>query len=181
PAGSPMPRSTFDAEARERRARELERELSVPGVWDDPARGQRLTTELSRINSVLTRYTVLVKQVDDLQALDELLSEEDDPELAAELPRKVESLGRQLEHLELANLLSGEYDGNDAVVSLHAGAGGVDSQDWTEMLLRMYLRWAEGEGLDAELDEVLPGDEAGVKSATFTVSGPNAYGLLSTE
>jgi peptide chain release factor 2 len=83
--------------------------------------------------------------------------------------------------VELANLLSGEYDANDAVVSLHAGAGGVDSQDWTDMLLRMYLRWAEREGLRAELDEVLPGDEAGVKSATLTMSGPNAYGLLSAE
>ncbi len=113
--------------------------------------------------------------------MDELLSEEDDPELAAELPRKLKGLESELDRVELANLLSGEYDGNDAVVSLHAGAGGVDSQDWTEMLLRMYLRWAEREGLQAELDEILPGDEAGIKSATFTVSGPNAYGLLSTE
>ena len=83
--------------------------------------------------------------------------------------------------MELASLLSGEYDHNDAVASLHAGAGGVDSQDWTDMLLRMYLRWAEREGLDAELDEVLPGEEAGVKSAVLTVKGPNAYGLLSAE
>jgi peptide chain release factor 2 len=83
--------------------------------------------------------------------------------------------------VELANLLSGEYDRGDAVASLHAGAGGIDSQDWAEMLLRMYLRWAEREGLDAELDEVLPGEEAGIKSATFTVKGPNAYGLLSAE
>jgi len=78
-------------------------------------------------------------------------------------------------------LLSGEYDQNDAVASLHAGAGGIDSQDWAEMLLRMYLRWAERDGLEAELDEVLPGEEAGIKSATLTVKGPNAYGLLSAE
>ena len=86
-----------------------------------------------------------------------------------------------MDKVELASLLSGEYDSHNAVASLHAGAGGVDSQDWTEMLLRMYLRWAEREGLQAELDEVLPGEEAGVKSATFTVKGPNAYGLLSAE
>ncbi len=91
------------------------------------------------------------------------------------------ALEGELGRLELANLLSGEYDGNDAVASLHAGAGGIDSQDWAEMLLRMYLRWADRQGLEAELDEVLPGEEAGIKSATFTVRGPNAYGLLSAE
>jgi peptide chain release factor 2 len=150
-------------------------------VWDDSARGQKLTTELSRINRVLGRHAELVKQTDDLRAMDELLSDEDDAELAAELPKKLRALERELDRVELANLLSGEYDGHDAVVSLHAGAGGVDSQDWTEMLLRMYLRWAEREGLTAELDEVLPGDEAGIRSATLTMSGPNAYGLMSTE
>jgi peptide chain release factor 2 len=113
--------------------------------------------------------------------MDELLADEDDPELSAELPKKLHALEAVLDRVELANLLSGEYDANDAVVSLHAGAGGVDSQDWTEMLLRMYLRWAEREGLRAELDEILPGDEAGIKSATFTISGSNAYGLVSTE
>jgi peptide chain release factor 2 len=113
--------------------------------------------------------------------MDELLADEDDPELSAELPKKLHALEAVLDRVELANLLSGEYDANDAVVSLHAGAGGVDSQDWTEMLLRMYLRWAEREGLRAELDEILPGDEAGIKSATLTISGSNAYGLVSTE
>jgi peptide chain release factor 2 len=113
--------------------------------------------------------------------MDELLADEEDRELSAELPKKLTALEAELDHVELANLLSGQYDANDAVVSLHAGAGGVDSQDWTDMLLRMYLRWAEREGLQAELDEILPGDEAGIKSATLTVSGPNAYGLLSAE
>jgi peptide chain release factor 2 len=106
---------------------------------------------------------------------------EDDPELAAELRAKLDALEAELDRVELANLLSGEYDGHGAVASLHAGAGGVDSQDWTEMLLRMYLRWAEREGLQAELDEALPGEEAGIKSATLTVKGTNAYGLLSAE
>jgi peptide chain release factor 2 len=122
-----------------------------------------------------------VKQLDDVGAADELLSVEEDPDLAAELREKLDALQADLDKVELASLLSGEYDGHDAVASLHAGAGGVDSQDWTEMLLRMYLRWAEREGLQAELDEVLPGDEAGTKSATLTVKGTNAYGLLSAE
>src|SRR4029079_3313397 len=142
---------------------------------------RRLTTELSRSNDVMAEHEKLVKQLDDIKAADELLSAEDDPELAPELGQKREALETQLGHVELASLLSGEYDGHGAVASLHAGAGGVDSQDWTEMLLRMYLRWAEREGLQAELDEVLPGDEAGIKSATLTVKGTNAYGLLSAE
>lgn len=120
-------------------------------------------------------------RLDDARAADELLESADDPDLSRELEERLASLEAELSRVELANLLSGEYDEGDAIASLHAGAGGVDSQDFTEMLLRMYLRWAEREGLTAELDEVLPGEEAGTKSATFTVSGPNAYGLLSTE
>jgi peptide chain release factor 2 len=150
-------------------------------VWDDPARGQRLTTELSRLNDDLQRYDKLVKEHGDVRAMDELLSEEDDSEMARELLSRLETLEAELDRVELANLLSGPYDDNDAVASLHAGAGGIDSQDWAEMLLRMYLRWAEREGFEAEVDEVLPGEEAGLKSATFTVKGKNAYGLLSAE
>jgi peptide chain release factor 2 len=152
-----------------------------PGVWNDPALGQRLTTQLARLNDDLERHDRLVKQLADVRLLDELLSSETDPELSRELAQKLAALEAELDRVELANLLSGEYDRGDAVASLHAGAGGIDSQDWAEMLLRMYLRWAEREGLDAELDEVLPGEEAGIKSATFTVKGPNAYGLLSAE
>jgi peptide chain release factor 2 len=113
--------------------------------------------------------------------MDELLREEDDAEMALELGRAVDELSADVERLELATLLGGEYDGNDAVATLHAGAGGTESQDWAEMLLRMYLRWAEREKLDVEVDEVLYGDEAGIKSATFIVQGTNAYGLLSAE
>ena len=123
----------------------------------------------------------MAKQVDDLRAADELLTGENDPDLRSELEQRLRATDTELDRLELANLLSGPYDSGDAVASLHAGAGGIDSQDWAEMLLRMYLRWAEREGLGAELDEVLPGEEAGIKSATFTLKGPNAYGLLNTE
>jgi peptide chain release factor 2 len=113
--------------------------------------------------------------------MNELLAEEDDAELSAELGRAVRTLQDDVERIEVQALLSGDYDDHDAVASLHAGAGGTESQDWAEMLLRMYLRWAEREGLEAELDEVLPGEEAGMKSATFILRGPKAYGLVSAE
>jgi peptide chain release factor 2 len=113
--------------------------------------------------------------------MDELLSVESDREMEADLARAVGELEADLGTLELATLLGGEFDGNDAVATLHAGAGGTESQDWTEMLLRMFLRWAERQKLDVEVDDVLYGDEAGIKSATFIVHGTNAYGLLSAE
>jgi peptide chain release factor 2 len=111
----------------------------------------------------------------------ELLAEESDPEMTTDLARSLAELEVDMEKLELATLLGGEYDRNDAVAMLHAGAGGTESQDWAEMLLRMYLRWAERERFDIEIDEMLYGDEAGIKSATFIVHGRNAYGLLSAE
>jgi peptide chain release factor 2 len=113
--------------------------------------------------------------------MDELLEQESDADLATELAKALSELSKDVERLELATLLGGEYDANDAVATLHAGAGGTESQDWAEMLLRMYLRWAEREGLQVEVDETLFGEEAGIKSATFIVHGPNAYGLLSAE
>jgi peptide chain release factor 2 len=113
--------------------------------------------------------------------LDQLLDESPDGEVERELTQALQKLEADVGRLELASLLGGQYDRNDAVASLHAGAGGTESQDWAEMLLRMYLRWAEREGFDIELDEVNPGEEAGIKSATFIVRGTNAYGLLSAE
>jgi peptide chain release factor 2 len=150
-------------------------------VWDDPSRGQELTTRLARLRRDIDLVDRIERRLGDLRAMNELLSQEQDPGLTKELSRGLQELERELDHVELESLLGGEYDHNDAVASLHAGAGGTESQDWAEMLLRMYLRWAEREGLQTELDEVLPGEEAGIKSATFTVHGENAYGLLSAE
>ena len=152
-----------------------------PALWDDPDHARSLTTQLSRLQAELERYEAFVRRLGDARAMDELLAAESDPEMTSELGRAVHDLERDVEKLELASLLGGEYDGNDAVATLHAGAGGTESQDWAEMLLRMYLRWAERERLDVEVDETLYGDEAGIKSATFIVRGTNAYGLLSTE
>ena len=150
-------------------------------MWDDPARGQQLTTRLARIRQELGRYDELVRRLEDLQAADQLIEETGDPELERELADGLKRIEEDLAKVELAALLSGEYDRNDAIASIHAGAGGTESQDWAEMLLRMYLRWAELQGFEAELDEVTPGEEAGIKSATLIVRGPNAYGLLSAE
>jgi len=133
------------------------------------------------LRAELDRYDQLVRRLEDARAMDELLADESDREMTTELTRALDDLSHDVERLELATLLGGEYDDNDAVATLHAGAGGTESQDWAEMLLRMYLRWAERQGLEVEVDETLFGDEAGIKSATFIVHGSNAYGLLSTE
>jgi peptide chain release factor 2 len=122
----------------------------------------------------------LAERLEEVEVLDQLLGE-GHAEIEQELVEALKGLERDIERLELASLLSGPYDSNDAVASIHAGAGGTESQDWAEMLLRMYLRWAEREGYEVELDEVTPGEEAGLKSATFIVHGPYAYGILSAE
>jgi peptide chain release factor 2 len=181
PSASGRPRSSFDVDDKRSKAAELERDASDPSLWDDPARGQQLTTTLARLRAEIERYDALVRRLEDARTMEELLEGEADREMATELARAVRELERDVEKLELATLLGGEYDNRDAVATLHAGAGGTESQDWAEMLLRMYLRWAEREKLDVEVDETLLGDEAGIKSATFIVHGPYAYGLLSAE
>jgi peptide chain release factor 2 len=150
-------------------------------VWDDSVRGQRLTTALSRLRTDVDRYDRLAVRVEEAEVLDQLLDESSDADTERELRQHLEQLEGDVDMLELASLLAGPYDANDAVASLHAGAGGTESQDWAVMLLRMFLRWAERQGFQVELDEVQPGDEAGIKSATFIVHGHNAYGLLSAE
>ena len=159
----------------------MERAASEPGLWDDPARAQNLTRRLAALREELDRYDGLAEQIEEAEVMDQLLDESPHPQTERELDDALERLEADVASLELAALLGGEYDRNDAVASIHAGAGGTESQDWAEMLLRMYLRWAEREGFEVELDEVTPGDEAGIKSATFIVRGPNAYGLLSAE
>jgi len=163
------------------RVADLERQASDPSLWDDSAKGQRITSSLARLKAELDRFDSLQRKLDDALAIDELLDESPDAELAAELDEAVAALEADLEKVELAALLSGPYDGHDAIATVQAGAGGTESMDWADMLLRMYLRWAEREGFKAEVDEVHYGEEAGIKSATFTIRGTNAYGLLSTE
>ncbi len=150
-------------------------------MWDDPTKGRRITSELARLNNVLERFDGIERRLGDATAIDELLADADDPELAKEIAASVDALEADLEGVELEALLSGRYDAHDAIATVQAGAGGTESQDWADMLLRMFSRWAERRHFGVDIDEVHYGDEAGIKSATFTVHGHNAYGLLSAE
>ncbi|HEY7477889.1 MAG TPA: peptide chain release factor 2 [Actinomycetota bacterium] len=175
------PGGSFDIGGKQTEAAELEAQAADPALWDDPARGRQVTSRLARLNDELARYRNLETAIGDALAIEELLQEADDAELTAELARLLDGLEADLEKVELAALLSGPYDAHDAIATVQAGAGGTESMDWAAMLLRMYTRWAEREGAQAEVDEVHYGEEAGIKSATFTVHGTNAYGLLSAE
>jgi peptide chain release factor 2 len=168
------------------RRTELEAEAARPDLWDDPDRARAVTTELGRVSDDIERLDTLRTDLDDARVLCELVAEADaagapEEALAAELLGSVGALERRLGSLELQSLFSGDYDDRDVVAEVHAGAGGTDAQDWAEMLLRMYQRWAERRGFTVEVDEATPGQEAGLLSATFIVRGRFAYGLLATE
>jgi peptide chain release factor 2 len=169
--------STFDPEQLERRLGQLEAELSAPGLWDDQARAAAVSAEHARVSRRLDGYRRLRREYDDARELAAM----DGGELEDEIAAGLEPLRRELERLQEAALFDGEYDGGDAVVTLQSGTGGTDAQDWTEMMLRMYERWAAGRGFRVELLEASPGEEAGLKSATFTAAGENAYGVLKAE
>jgi peptide chain release factor 2 len=153
--------------------------MGEPGFWDDQEQAAKITAEHARATRKLSEYRELERDVEDLGPLAELA--EEDAEIAAELDDQVAGVQRRLEELEEQRLFSGRYDSGDALVSVNAGTGGTDAQDWAEMLLRMEMRWAERRGFEVELLEASPGEEAGIKSATFMVKGENAYGLLSSE
>ncbi|MBW3536614.1 MAG: peptide chain release factor 2 [Actinobacteria bacterium] len=162
---------------RERRA-DLEPRIAAPDLWDNPDDARRVTTEYGRINDDIELLEKLRSRLDDARTLWEMASEEGDAASGNEAIKEAESLAHELDELELRSLLGGEHDELDAVCEIHSGEGGTDAQDWAEMLLRMYLRWAERRGFEVELDEVSPGQEAGIQSATFIVRGRHAYGLL---
>jgi len=169
--------STFDPGALERRVTELEAELSEPGFWDDQNRAARVSAEHARVLRRLEGYRALQREFDDARELAEMDGGEMEEEIAASLA----PLRAELEQLQEAALFDGEYDAGNAVVTLQSGTGGTDAQDWTEMMLRMYERWAGNRRFGVELLEASPGEEAGLKSATLTVQGENAYGVLKAE
>jgi len=157
-----------------------------PNLWDEQDHAREVTTELGRLNNDLESFDALRRSLDDAVVLAEFAAEslstgEADQSTFAELASAVEDLGHTIAALETQSLFSGQYDENDAIVELHAGAGGTDAQDWTEMLLRMYSRWAERRGFGVEIDEATEGQEAGLLSSTFIVKGRFAYGWLSVE
>jgi peptide chain release factor 2 len=167
---------TFDPDALTTRIAELEQAMGEPGFWDDQQRAAQISTEHSRISKRLERYDRLRREYEDAE---ELLSM--DGEMADEIAEALRPLQTELARLEEDALFTGEYDGGDAVVTIQADAGGTDAQDFAEILLRMYLRWAEDRRFQSELLEASPGEEAGLKSATLTVRGENAYGILKAE
>jgi peptide chain release factor 2 len=153
--------------------------MQAPGFWDDQEHAAAVSGEHSRVQRRLDNWRTLEGDLDDLEALEEMA--EEDQSIAEELEEQRRSVEDRLAELEEARLFSGEYDAGHAVVTVNAGAGGTDSQDWAEMLLRMLMRWAERRGMKVELVEASPGEEAGIKSATFIARGENAYGLFSAE
>ncbi len=171
---------------RRARAGELTTLAADPNLWDDADHARSVTTELGRLSADLADFDLLRSRLDDCGVLAEFAREtlsagESDLSLIDELATTVAEVARSLAELETRSLLNGPYDENDALVELHAGAGGTDAQDWTEMLLRMYTRWAERRGFGVEVDEATEGQEAGLLSATFIVKGRFAYGWLSAE
>ena len=161
---------------------ELEARASAPDLWDDPEAAQQVTSALSRANSEYERVTGMDSRIDDLETLVEMGTEDGgDPETMAEAEKELTSLQKAVGELEVRTLLSGEYDSREAVVTIRSGAGGVDAADFAEMLMRMYLRWAERHGYPTQVMDTSYAEEAGLKSATFEVNVPYAFGNLSVE
>jgi len=167
---------TFDPDALAQRAAELEAKMGEPGFWNDQQGAAQISSEHARVQRRLERYERMRREYDDAKELLAL-----DGDMATEIETSLVPLERELERLREDALFSGEYDGGDAVVTIQSDAGGTDAQDFTEMLLRMYLRWAADRNFKTEVLEASPGEEAGLKSTTFTIEGENAYGILKAE
>ncbi|WP_202079323.1 peptide chain release factor 2 [Caldalkalibacillus salinus] len=174
-------RGSLDLEEKERRVAELEEIMSQPTFWDDQDKAQKTIDETNALKSSVDTYHKLNGQLEDIEVLTGLAEEENDDDMLKEALEGVKQLKLDLEAFELELLLSEEYDRNSAILELHPGAGGTESQDWASMLLRMYTRWAESKGYKVETLDYLPGDEAGVKSVTLLVKGHNAFGFLKAE
>ena len=155
--------------------------MTAPDFWDDNAKAQKLIGELNAVKHVVEGFESLEKEYEDLTLMLELAEEENDDSLSAEVEEAMKAFLRKLSGFELELLLNQPYDKMNAILELHPGAGGTESQDWAEMLLRMYRRWAESKGFKVEVLDYLPGDEAGIKSVTLAIKGHNAYGYLKAE
>jgi peptide chain release factor 2 len=171
----------LDVDGLRSRIDKLEHEAADPNLWDDQARAQRVTSELSHTQGELRRVEGLRQRLDDLPVLYELAAEEDAADAKAEADAELKALHADIEAMEVRTLLSGEYDEREALVNIRSGAGGVDAADWAEMLMRMYIRWAEQHKYPVEVFDTSYAEEAGIKSATFAVHTPYAYGTLSVE
>ena len=174
-------KDSLDLEGKSKRIEELEMEMEAPGFWDDPDASNRKMKELKNLKDTKELCEKLETQYSDIETLIEMGYEEEDEDLAGEIRTELDGFIEELDALRIETLLSGEYDKNNAILKLNAGAGGTESCDWCSMLYRMYTRWAEKKGFAVEVLDYLDGEEAGVKSVTFQVNGMNAYGYLKSE
>ena len=174
-------RSTFDVESKRARVKRLRDSSAAPDFWDDSTSAQKVMAEMSRVAEDVEAYDRMQQRVSDTRVLWELASAESDESTAAEATSELVAIEDDLSSLEVMSLLGGDFDDNPAILEVHAGEGGTDSQDWANMLVRMYQRWAENRGYKADLVAVTPGEEAGIKGATLTIEGRHAYGLLAAD
>ncbi|MEM7700156.1 MAG: peptide chain release factor 2 [Verrucomicrobiota bacterium] len=174
-------RRIFDFDQLEKKLSALEQEMSAPGFWDDKDQAQGKMTEVSRLKGKITPVKELTSRIDDLEVLVEIAAEEGDADSQAEVVSENSGIVSALDALELQTLLSGDHDGENAFVTIHAGAGGTEACDWADMLMRMYQRWGQQQGFSVEMIDIQEGEEVGVRGATLRVSGENAYGYLNCE
>ncbi|MCA1180972.1 peptide chain release factor 2 [Bacillus licheniformis] len=174
-------RGSLDLETKEARISELDEQMADPDFWGDQQKAQTIINEANALKDYVNTYKNLSESHEELQMTHDLLKEDPDQDLQNELVSELKSLTKQFNEFELQLLLSEPYDKNNAILELHPGAGGTESQDWGSMLLRMYTRWAERRGFKVETLDYLPGDEAGIKSVTLLIKGHNAYGYLKAE
>ena len=173
--------AALDIESARQEADRLESETAMDGFWNDLARSQKVQVRLKQLQNKIARHEKLLSTWEDLTTLCEMGQEEDDADILEELKAEYADLEEKVEETRMTTLLSGEYDGNNVILQLHAGAGGTEAQDWAQMLFRMYTRWAERHGFACKTLDYEDGDEAGIKSAAISIEGENAYGLLKSE
>ena len=174
-------KDSLDLENKERRITELDKSMEEPGFWDDPERSTKTVREAKNLKDTVDGYKHLEQQYEDIQVMIEMGYEENDPAMIPEIQEMLDEFVKELEELRTKTLLSGEYDGCNAILKLNAGAGGTEAMDWCSMLYRMYQRWADKKGFTTEVLDFLDGDEAGLKSITLQINGENAYGYLKSE
>ena len=173
--------TAFDLAGKHKRFEEIEAIISKDGFWDNPEAAKPLLKERTFLTGRFEAYNTLLREIDDNDLLVDMAVEEEDAQTLSEVEGQIDSLAERIHAFTLDMMLDGELDSNNAIVSINAGAGGTDAQDWAEMMFRMYLRWAEQRRFKTETLDFQPGDEAGIKSTTFTVKGQNAYGYLKSE
>lgn len=166
---------------KQKRIEEIEANMEAPGFWDDADRSQNVMKELKSLKDAFEKYDELKQCLEDAKTLIQMADEENDASLIPEIETEISTFEEKFDRLKIGTLLSEEYDKDNAILTLHAGAGGTESCDWASMLMRMYMRWADSKGFRTEVIDYLDGEEAGVKSVTIEIEGENAYGYLKSE